>query len=262
MKFDADYTRAWYKKLGEGEWDRWDISPATKFHEAIYLHHLKSIVAPGDRVLDAGCGAGRFTRPLIDLGADVTALDLTPRQLELCRTRAPGARDYVEASVTDLSVFGDATFDATLCIGGAISYTFDQADQAMAELVRVTRPGGRVLLSVMCLLGTVHTALKSVLDIDPETNQRIFDTGHLERGMGSDHECRLYRAGELQAQMEAAGLTDVRLSAQGFLTGAHGNQELPEPGTAQYEFLFQAELEASAENPSGGKHIIGMGTRP
>ena len=49
----------------------------------------------------------------------------------------------------------DGSFDATVCFGGPLSYVVDRAEQGIAELVRVTKPGGHVLVSVMSLVGTV-----------------------------------------------------------------------------------------------------------
>jgi ubiquinone/menaquinone biosynthesis C-methylase UbiE len=122
----------------------------------IYLHHLHRKVNKGDRVLDAGCGAGRFTRELVQMGADVVALDISTKQLALCQERAPGARDYILGSITDLSRFESGSFDVVLALGGPLSYCFDRADVALAELKRVARPGARLILSVMNLLGTIH----------------------------------------------------------------------------------------------------------
>ncbi len=262
MTYDPAYTEAWYDKLGEGEWDRWDRSPATQMQEAVFLHHLKAAVAKGDRVLDVGCGAGRYTRRLIELGADVTAFDLSKGQLDLCRERAPGAVDYALGTVTDLSRYADDSFDVTVCIGGAISYTFERDHEAMAELARVTAPGGRVVLSVMGLFGTVHVALESILTGEAALNERVFETGTVLRTENVGHECKMYRVDQLREMMARAGLEAVALSAPGFLTTVHPNLELPPVGSAQYNWLLKAEIAASAENPGAGNHIIGTGLIP
>jgi len=50
--------------------------------------------------------------------------------------------ERIVADVLDLSRCPDASFDATVCYGGALSYALDRAPEAAAELARVTRPGG------------------------------------------------------------------------------------------------------------------------
>lgn len=49
-------------------------------------------IQPGDHVVELGCGTGSNTRLLLELGADVTAIDLSEPMLERARKKAPGAR--------------------------------------------------------------------------------------------------------------------------------------------------------------------------
>lgn len=62
---------------------------------------------------------------------------------------AAGCEQYVEdrllLDVRDLSAFAAGAFDGVVVYGGPISYAFDQAPVALAECIRVTRPGGVVL---------------------------------------------------------------------------------------------------------------------
>lgn len=225
---------------------------------AIVSEHLRRRIARGDRVLDAGCGPGLFARELLDLGAAVTCFDISPVQLEACRTRAPGCEAYELGSITDLGRFADGAFDATLALGGALSYCFDRVGQGVAELVRVTRPGGRIGVSVMNLHGAIHHLLDAVLATPLEANRAIFATGDLPRGFGGGgHECHMFRRAELEALLAGAGVVDVELSANGWLVGA-GAPEL-EPDVEQ--LLLEAELEASVESPAAGTHIIAWGRR-
>ena len=69
---------------------------------AVYRHHLRKRIRPGALVLDAGCGPGTFSKFLLELGARVTCLDISPVQLEACRRAAPGAESYELGSITDL----------------------------------------------------------------------------------------------------------------------------------------------------------------
>src|SRR4029078_2330378 len=69
------------------------------------------------------------------------------------------------ADVLDLSRWDDGSFDAVVCFGGPLSYVVDRADDGIGELVRVTRPGGHVLVSVMSLVGTVVHFLTILVEL-------------------------------------------------------------------------------------------------
>lgn len=87
-------------------------------------------------------------------------LDISGRQLSLAREAMRSANvlesvdGFVQADVTNLSMFPDAYFDVVVCYGGALSYVCEARRQAADELVRVVRPGGTLLVSVMSRLGT------------------------------------------------------------------------------------------------------------
>jgi SAM-dependent methyltransferase len=100
-------------------------------------------VTAGTRLLDAGCGAGLLALLASLRGARVTALDAAPGLLAIARQRLPAA-DVREGDLEALP-FADSSFDAVT----AVNSVFYAADMAAAtrELVRVTRPGGRVVVT-------------------------------------------------------------------------------------------------------------------
>ncbi|HEU5107244.1 MAG TPA: class I SAM-dependent methyltransferase, partial [Micromonosporaceae bacterium] len=102
-------------------------------------------VRPGQRVLDVAAGTGNAAVPAARTGADVTALDVTPRLLDDGR-RAAGDLPitWVRGDAADLP-FADGEFDVVLSAVGAM-FAADQEATAR-ELVRVCRPGGLVALA-------------------------------------------------------------------------------------------------------------------
>jgi SAM-dependent methyltransferase len=99
------------------------------------------------RILDAGCGNGRYSRWLLrraDPGARVAAFDLSPRMLRRARRRLKSER--VTFAVADLTrlPYADALFDAAVC-GWVLEHLPDPR-LGLRELARVLRPGGRLLL--------------------------------------------------------------------------------------------------------------------
>ena len=100
-------------------------------------------VTSGTRLLDAGCGAGLLALLASLRGARVSALDASPGLLAIARERLPGA-DVREGDLEALP-FADASFDAVTAVN-SLFYAADMA-AAMRELVRVVRPGGRVVVT-------------------------------------------------------------------------------------------------------------------
>ena len=111
---------------------------------------LTSRPLAGLRILDYGCGPGEWGVLLATEGAEVTLLDLSPKAIELGlrRARASGVGDRVRGmarDASDLSPFADGEFD--LIFGSAaVHHTLKYANAA-AELIRVLRPGGRLVLA-------------------------------------------------------------------------------------------------------------------
>jgi len=93
-----------------------------------------------DRYLEVGCGPGEMAARVQDeLGADVVALDISPRMVELTRERGVEAR---VGDVQDLP-FGDASFDCA--VAAWMLYHVPDLDRGLAELARVLRQGGRLV---------------------------------------------------------------------------------------------------------------------
>ena len=188
--YNAEYTTAYYDDYGELEWSRLEASAYGRLQAIIHTDYIRRYIRPGNRVLDAGCGPGRFSIAVAELGATVTALDLSDRQLQLARERIGQAgeldrvEEFVSADISDLSIFPDASFDVVICFGGALSYVCEKRNRAASELVRVVRPDGFVLASAMSLNGVaVNLVRRPNLPVlkDPEREQvwRVLQDGDL-----------------------------------------------------------------------------------
>ena len=160
VPYDPERIARFYDEYGEREWERFDIRAMDRVGLEVHLRLLGEHIRDGDRVLDAGAGPGRFTLELARLGARVVVCDISAAQLELHAEKTASVEDSIDSrellDITDLGRFPDGSFDAVVCFGGPLSYVLGEADRALAELLRVTKQGGRVLLSVMSLLGTAR----------------------------------------------------------------------------------------------------------
>ena len=247
----------YFDELGEDEWTRFErgITPAPSI--AIHTQMLEGYVRPGDRVLDAGCGPGRFTLEMLRLGAHVTALDISPGQLELLRARVPDV-ETVTGDITDLSRFPADEFDVTVCFGGPLSYVLDRADHAVAELARVTRPGGHVLVSVMGLAGIVLHYASIIVDLvrrdGPEKSEEIARTGFLPEAEGYGHlALQMYLWDELEALLAPPGEV-----VDGAAAGVLPQLEVEEPEIRALLQEFEEKLAYDPGSRSAGEHIIGV----
>jgi SAM-dependent methyltransferase len=101
-------------------------------------------LAPGDRVLDVGCGTGVFLRLCADRGAVVAGLDVSAAMVEAARARVPEA-DLRVGDVQALP-YADEAFD--LVTGFASFFYADDVVAALREAARVARPGAAVVVQV------------------------------------------------------------------------------------------------------------------
>jgi ubiquinone/menaquinone biosynthesis C-methylase UbiE len=134
----------------------------------------------GDRVLDVAAGTGGAALAAAQLGAIVTASDLTPRMVEHGRARTAVAGlsvEWLEADAEALP-FADAAFDRVVSCFGAI---FAPRPAAVAsELLRVTRPGGTVGLANWepdSFPGRSHAAVASFMPPVPDGIPAFTDWG-------------------------------------------------------------------------------------
>jgi SAM-dependent methyltransferase len=100
-------------------------------------------IRPGASVLDVGCGSGEFLGMLLDAGAAAAGIDPAPGMIELARVRVPAA-DIRLGAVESLP-WPDASFDAVTAIN-ALQFA-DDPDAALAEIARVTVPGGAIAVA-------------------------------------------------------------------------------------------------------------------
>jgi ubiquinone/menaquinone biosynthesis C-methylase UbiE len=116
----------------------------------------------GWRVLDVACGSGNAAIAAARLGCDVIGVDYVPALLERGRRRLEAEGLSAELIVGDAEAipFPDACFDAVLSVFGAM-FAPDHP-RAAAELVRVSRPGGRIGLATWRPDGFIGEMLKVV----------------------------------------------------------------------------------------------------
>ncbi|MCX4824948.1 class I SAM-dependent methyltransferase [Streptomyces sp. NBC_01142] len=176
--------------------------------EKPYLHLLEQAgVERGQHVLDAGCGAGDFIPRLAALVGPtgrVTAVDLAEENAALAARRVQEQQPVCPVDVQQGTVLAlphpDDSFDTVWC-SNTVQYLDDcELDAALAEMMRVTRPGGTV--AVKDLDAHLITARPG----DPY----LFTDFFRAAGSAPGYARQLLRSRELYRRMKRAGFTGVR----------------------------------------------------
>jgi SAM-dependent methyltransferase len=160
---------------------------------AALAEQVQAFVLPAgdERAIDVGCGAGALALALAPLVREVVGVDRVPELLELARERAPENARFVEADATSLP-FEDASFE----LAGTLRtlHHVRRPELVVAELARVARPGGRVLV------------IDQLAPIDPLD---AYPIDRFEQARDSSH-TRLLPDVDLRGLFDANGLALLR----------------------------------------------------
>jgi SAM-dependent methyltransferase len=156
---------------------------------------------PGERVLDLGCGAGRFVAALREAGAEPVGVELAEAALERARVNAPGA-DLRLLDEDGSLPLDHASVDLVWC-SEVLEHVPDTA-HLLLEVRRVLRRGGRLLVTV-----PYHGRLQAAVIALTRFEAHFDPLGqHL----------RFYTRRSLAATLEHAGFEAVRVRARTGLT--------------------------------------------
>ena len=148
---------------GAGDFGR--IAPGFADGAAEFVRRIG--IVPGERVLDVACGTGNVALPAARLGGAVTGLDIVPALLGQARAAAAdrGLPLRLDEGNCEALPYRDRAFDVTISMFGVMFA--GRPDRAAAELLRVTRPGGRIALASWTPTGFVGELLQTVKEFVP-----------------------------------------------------------------------------------------------
>lgn len=143
-----DYTRT----FGE-QWNRYRQTQIDKFNQTTLSRDRlfrgtgwKPQELAGQKILEIGCGAGRFTQVLLDAGADVYAID-SSAAVNACRVNnGPHPRLHIVQADLYAPPFRDGVFDKVFCYG-VLQHT-PEVKRAFMSLISPLRPDGQIAMDV------------------------------------------------------------------------------------------------------------------
>jgi len=110
---------------------------------------IDGLLPQNAKILDCAAGTGIYSFYLAERGYDMTALDITPRHVELMKKELEGKPYAMDIALNDaryLGTFSDASFDAVLCMGPLYHLTEEsERQQCLNECFRVLKKGGLLI---------------------------------------------------------------------------------------------------------------------
>lgn len=179
-----------------------EVNLLNGYYERPEMLRLAGDVA-GRRILDAGCGSGPLSAALRDRGAEVTGFDVSAAMVELARTRLGEDADLIVHDLADPLPYADAAFDDV--VASLVVHYLEDWTGPLAELHRVLKPGGRLILSTHHPM--TYTALNPGANYFDVT-EFSFDAEHAGRTVVYTNWHR-----PLQAMTDAFGEAGFRISA-------------------------------------------------
>jgi demethylmenaquinone methyltransferase/2-methoxy-6-polyprenyl-1,4-benzoquinol methylase len=173
--------------------DDWAYKPYTKEeHEKLDRFMDASGISTGQRILEPGCGTGRFTQKLAarvgELG-EVVALDPSEGMIEECRIRAGGLPNVkILQMPVEETAFPPGTFDTIFCL--CVFPHFDDKPKVLGIFRHVLAPSGRLTVAHLegsRILNKMHREVGGPVKEDRIPPYSIVETTFHEAGFRIDH---------------------------------------------------------------------------
>ena len=279
--YDPKGLKDYYNVYGDREWERLEKTLHGRVEYGVTMHILRRHLPPAGHIIDAGCGPGRYAIDLAKMCYKVSLVDISEEQLRMAEEKIDeaGVRENVSEvkclDICDLYEIPDASFDAVICLGGALSYVRDKRHQAISELIRVAKPGSPLIVSVMSLLGTFHLLspfdakyflvnIEDHVEWDPSTKF----PDHLNSRPESNEwhaPMTLYTSSYMREFLEEHGCELLEIASTNTITSSYwGELERIASDPEATEMLIRLEREFSTRPGllDMGEHLIAVAKTP
>jgi ubiquinone/menaquinone biosynthesis C-methylase UbiE len=168
--YDPRVPKGYYDNFGEKEWTRLSRDCAGELLYHVHMDVFRSHVHTESSVLELGAGAGIFSKELVTLAKQLVVSDISEEQLAINKSKmselglANRIKDFLILDITTLKEIGDHHYDVVICVGGALNYTFEKEQAAITEILRVTKPGGIVIVGTVALFNSLMRYLPAIVE--------------------------------------------------------------------------------------------------
>lgn len=256
-------TRTFYNNYGEKEWQRLIGSPYDHLNFLLHMDFIKEDLKEDVKIIDVGCGAGRYSIEFGKKKCQVTLFDISEEQLKLANEKMTEAglsdtiKKSIRGSIDDMTMIEDNTYDVTICYGAPLNYLYESYEKGIEELYRITKPGGLISVSVNSRLG-VFRMLMGRENFDQVAFfgkpdywhvHEVLNTGNLPEHEQVPHPPRhMFTSKELKDLFKKVGMKDIELgSSPCVVSGMRSSAEMMSLDKAAWQTLMDIEL-ASYKN--------------
>ena len=259
-------VRGVYERIA-GEYDRRipGRTPVDHRFTDSEMTFLLQRVHPAETVLDLGCGTGRFTIPMAELGAEVTGFDLSPAMLAQCHSSARDRGQDVEVCEGDMAdlPFADATFDVVTSMLALMHIPLEDRQRVFLEVARVLKPGGRFVLGVKNELFERMSRVDRFASVDitdVENKQLIFT--ETDDGQVLSAPWHSFSPDDLQRLTAMSGLSIVSLRGNSTVMAWIADEILRDRVTYSAICAFEELVADSAPFNRFGYHLLMEAVKP
>lgn len=176
-----------YEKCDENS--RLTTNNARKIEFTVTTTSLNQYIQKQDKIIDLGAGTGIYSFYFAEKGNDVTAIDITPKHINIIREKLSKSEDNIRLSAevgdaTDLSHYPSESFDVVICFG-PMYHLLDACDRerCISEALRILKKGGILAIAYINKHFVLHSVmLRDKKFLTENFVNKIMNTGIIKEG--------------------------------------------------------------------------------